>query len=171
MWPGFRRVSHGKEARTCKEPADVARLETLGLRSNDHDVLKKVEDDMYLITGLGQINKPCALGEGLGLGFVKFSKRFTSRDYMWSDPIKSTRFVARRPFVGGLRVERKVKIRFSEDWPTFQARFEKAIGRLSSAQMVASHLESLGLGNVERLHARMVADKANAKAWTQECLT
>lgn len=117
---------------------------------------------MYLITGLGQSNKPYALGEGFELGIVKFSKRFTSRDYMWSDPIERTTFVARRPFVGGLRVERKLKIRFSEDWPTFQARFKKAIGRLSSPQMVASRLESLGPG-IEGLHARMVADKANAK--------
>jgi len=108
--------------------------------------------------------KPYALGEGFELGIVKFSKRFTSRDYMWSDPITSTTFVARRPFVGGLRVERKLKIRFSEDWLTFQARFKKAIERLSSPQMVASHLEGLGLDNVQRLlHAPMVADKANAK--------
>jgi hypothetical protein len=118
---------------------------------------------MYLITGVGQPNTPYALSEGFGLGIVKFSKRFTSRDYIWSDPIKRSTFVARRPFIGGLRVERKLKIRFSEDWPTFQARFQKAIGRLSSAQMVATHLEGMGLQNVERLHARMVADKANAK--------
>ena len=117
---------------------------------------------MYLITGVGQSNRPYALGAGFELGIVKFSKRFTSRDYMWSDAIKRTTFVARRPFVGGLDVERKLKIRFSEDWPTFQARFKKAIGRLSSPQMVASHLESLGPG-METLHARMVADKANAK--------
>jgi hypothetical protein len=118
---------------------------------------------MYLITGARQPNTPYALSDGLGLGFVKFSKRFTSRDYMWSDPIKRSTFVARRPFVGGLRVERKLKLRFSEDWPTFQARFQKAIGRLSSTQMVATHLEGMGLSNVEGLHARMVADKANAK--------
>jgi hypothetical protein len=162
MWSGFRRLSPGQEARGYKEPADVARLETLELRSDDHHVSKKVEANiMYLLTGLGQINKPYALGEGFELGDVKFGKRFTSRDYMWSDPIKRTTFIAKRPFVGGLRAERKLKIRFSEDWPTFQARFKKAIGRLSSPQMVASHLESLA--GIEGLHARMVADKGNAK--------
>ena len=120
---------------------------------------------MYLLTRLGQINRPYALGEGFELGDVKFSKRFTSRDYMWSDPIKRTTFIAKRPFVGGLRVERKLKIRFSEDWPTFQARFKKAIGRLTSPQMVASHLEGAGAGieGIEALHTRMVADKANAR--------
>lgn len=101
--------------------------------------------------------------EGFGLGRVKFSKKYSSRDYMWSDPLKSTPFVAKRPFVAGLRVERKLKIRFSEDWPTFRARFKRAIRRFTSSQeqVVESHLE--GLGNIETLHASMVADKANAK--------
>lgn len=101
--------------------------------------------------------------EGFGLGRVKFSKKYSSRDYMWSDPLKSTKFVAKSPFVAGLRVERKLKVRFNEDWPTFRARFKRAIRRLTSGeeQIVEGHLKHLAA--IEALHARMVADKANAK--------
>jgi hypothetical protein len=37
------------------------------------------------------------------------------RDYMWSDPVKTMRFVTKHPFVGGIQVTRKLKVRFSED--------------------------------------------------------
>ena len=105
--------------------------------------------------------------EGLGLGDVKFRPQFSGRDYMWSDPVKTTRFVAKAPFIGGNQVARTLKVRFSEDWPTFRARFKKALGRFlvfrsDKGSIAESHLEGMAL---QTLHDSLVADKANAKAF------
>ena len=105
--------------------------------------------------------------EGLGLGDVKFRPQYSGRDYMWSDPVKTTRFVAKAPFIGGNQVERTLKVRFSEDWPTFRARFKKALGRFlvfrsDKGRIAESHLEGMAL---QALHDSLVADKSNAKAF------
>jgi hypothetical protein len=104
---------------------------------------------------------------GLGQPAASFSPAYSSKDYMWSDPVRTSNFVARPPFVGGRRVQRKLKVRFSEDWPTFRARFKKAIGRLivfrsDEGKLAESHLEGLAL---PALHEKLVADKLKAKTF------
>ncbi|MET0555850.1 MAG: hypothetical protein ABW221_22615 [Vicinamibacteria bacterium] len=97
-----------------------------------------------------------------------YGSRFKGKDYRWSDPTKTTTFVARAPFVGGLQVRRTVMIRFSEDWPTFRGRFVQAVGRLTvfrsdGGREAAEQVD--GSMAIEALHERMVADKAHAKAF------
>lgn len=103
--------------------------------------------------------------EGFGLASVKYNPKYSGRDYMWTDPIKQTSFVAKSPFVGGSEVVRKLKVRFSEDWPTFRARFKRAIGRFlvfrsDAGKRAEEELEGMAL---EMLHEKLVAEKANAK--------
>jgi len=103
--------------------------------------------------------------EGVGLGVVHYNPKYSGRDYMWSNPIKSTRFVAKLPFVGGNIVERKLKIRFSADWPTFRERIRKAFGRFmvfrsDAGKAVDEEIEAIA---VETFHEKLVADKAKAK--------
>jgi hypothetical protein len=102
---------------------------------------------------------------GFGLGAVHYNPKYSGRDYMWSDTIKSTRFVAKPPFVGGNRVERKLKIRFSADWSTFRERIKKAFGRFmvfrsDAGKAVDEEIEAIA---VETFHEKLVADKAKTK--------
>jgi len=100
-----------------------------------------------------------------GLGVVHYSPKYSGRDYMWSTPIKSTRFIAKLPFVGGNIVERKLKLRFSADWPTFRERIRNAFGRFmvfrgDAGKAVDEAIEAIA---VETFHAKLVDDNAKAK--------
>ncbi|MCI0695248.1 hypothetical protein L0337_24980 [candidate division KSB1 bacterium] len=97
--------------------------------------------------------------EGFGLGSVTYSKKYSSTDYMWSDPVMTDKHDM------DLHVERKLKVRFSSDWPTFRARVKRAFGRLMTfrsdeGKFVESMLQERRL---KTLHSRMIEDIAHAK--------
>ena len=95
------------------------------------------------------------------LADVKFPSKYADRNYMWSEPTQTTRFVARGTLRPGVHVTRKLKVRFSADFATFRAHVKEAIGRFMvfrSDQGKAAEAELEGLG-VESLHKKLVDEK------------
>jgi hypothetical protein len=102
---------------------------------------------------------------GFGLAEVRYNSKYSGRDYWWSDSLKSTRFVARPPFVGGNIVERQLKIPFSADWPTFRERLKKAFGRFmvfrsDAGRAVDEEIEAIA---AKTFHEKLVVDRAGVK--------